>query len=71
MAGSVILCLLLMTVVFTPYMAAGDEGKPGAMTLLQAAKDGDTETVKALIERGADCECKRRVRPYCTDMGDI
>lgn len=47
--GSVILSLLLMTVVFTPSLTAAAE-----MDLLQAAKDGETETVKALIESGAD-----------------
>ncbi len=54
MIGSVLFSLLLITVVFTPYLSAGDEEKTGEMNLLQAAKDGDTETVKALLESGAN-----------------
>ena len=54
MLWSMMIALLLMMAVFTPYMAAGEEAKAGEMTLLQAAKDGDTETVKTFIERGID-----------------
>jgi ankyrin repeat protein len=52
----VILCLFLIAVVSTPHMRVRAEGNSGKITLLQAAKDGDTETVKALIERGTDVD---------------
>ena len=50
--GGVALSLFFVTGVFTPYLAAGGEEKAGEMNLLQAVKDGDTETVKALLKSG-------------------
>lgn len=58
MLRGVMISLLLMIVVFTAYMAAGEEDNVGEMTLLQAAKDGDTETVKTFIESGTDVNVK-------------
>ncbi len=55
MGGSILLSLLLITIVFTPYLTAAAE-----MNLLQATKDGETEIVKALIESGADVKAKNK-----------
>jgi len=54
----VMLSLLLVTAVFKPSMAEGDEDTIAEMKLFQAAREGDTETVKALIESGADVSTK-------------
>ncbi len=54
-----ILSLLLMAVVFKPYtVVVGDEGTPEEMKLIQAAKDGDITTIKALIKSGRDVNAK-------------
>jgi len=61
MVGRVILSLLLMTVVFKPHMVAGNEGKPGVVTLLQAGADvnlqntyGDTALITATVKGFAE-----------------
>jgi ankyrin repeat protein len=54
MVWGVMIALLLMTVVFTPYLAVGDKGTSEEMKLIQVAGEGDTETVKALLKSRAD-----------------